>query len=271
MASIFKLQQTYAKGGERISGEVFNIFNDYLKTEASTTAAQVAVAVSRLVPAPSDGSKKLDDGFFFSFWKDVILVAEQIPHDHPAMDKVVRFMRELTLLPDPGLQVWDVSSKWFPSLSRRHAMQCSFQRHIINPKFQGPTLGRSPGPWCSLSRTSERTKNIQTGRGASRDRQGVGEVPRFLCETHRRRGRQLHQPSHMDVADCPGGRFRHQGSERAGPRPHHGRGVHRVRRPPARGVGHQDTQPDAEPGGRAVVARRVALCCRWWQSGTAVR
>lgn len=115
MASSFTLRQKDAKGGERISGEVFNIFNYYLKTTTTTTttAAEIAIAVSELVPKPADGSKKLDDGFFFSLWKDVIRVAEQIPHDHPAMDKLVKFMRELTLLPDTGLQVWDVSLKPF--------------------------------------------------------------------------------------------------------------------------------------------------------------
>ncbi|KAK7743379.1 hypothetical protein SLS62_010616 [Diatrype stigma] len=129
MASVFKLQQTYAKGGERISGEVFDIFNDYLKTEASTTAAQVAVAVSKLVPSPTDGSKKLEDGFFFSFWKDVIRVAEQIPHDHPAMDKVVKFMRELTLLPDTGLQVWE--NRLWTDLPVLGAV---FREHLNGPK-----------------------------------------------------------------------------------------------------------------------------------------
>ena len=101
------LQQKDSAG--EISGDLFNILNDFLIAESSTSPAKAALAVSKLVPTPKDSSKTLDDGFFFSLWKDVIRVAEQIPHDHPAMDKLVKFMRELTLLPDTGLQVWDVS------------------------------------------------------------------------------------------------------------------------------------------------------------------
>lgn len=109
MAS-FTLQQNDVAGKEPISGDLFNIFSDFFTAESSTNPAQAAQAVSKLAPTPKDGSKSLDDGFFFSLWKDVIRIAEQIPHDHPAMDKLVKFMRELTLLPDTGLQVWDVSA-----------------------------------------------------------------------------------------------------------------------------------------------------------------
>ena len=105
----FTLQQNDAAGKEAISGDLFNIFSDFLNVESSTSAAKAAQAVSKLAPTLKDGSKSLEDGFFFSLWKDVIRIAEQIPHDHPAMDKLVKFMRELTLLPDTGLQVWDVS------------------------------------------------------------------------------------------------------------------------------------------------------------------
>ncbi|RYP24295.1 hypothetical protein DL767_008627 [Monosporascus sp. MG133] len=101
------LKQTDAQGKARISANVFNIFNDYIVPESSATAPQAAVAVSKLVPAPTDGSNTLDDGFFFSLWNDIINIAVQIPHDHPAMDKLVKVMRELTLLPDTGLRVWD--------------------------------------------------------------------------------------------------------------------------------------------------------------------
>ncbi|RYP80046.1 hypothetical protein DL770_006405 [Monosporascus sp. CRB-9-2] len=101
------LKQTDAQGKARISANVFNIFNDYIVPESSATAAQAAVAVSKLVPEPADGSNTLGDEFFFSLWNDIINIAVQIPHDHPAMDKLVKVMRELTLLPDTGLRVWD--------------------------------------------------------------------------------------------------------------------------------------------------------------------
>lgn len=105
----FTLQQQGAAGEEPINGDVFDVFNQFLSADAPTSSTQAAFAVSQLAPAPNGGSKVLDDGFFFSLWKDVIRIVEQIPDDHPAMDRVVRFMRELTLLPDTGLQVLDVS------------------------------------------------------------------------------------------------------------------------------------------------------------------
>ena len=117
----FTLQQNDAAGKEAISGDLFNIFSDFLNVESSTSAAKAAQAVSKLAPTLKDGSKSLEDGFFFSLWKDVIRIAEQIPHDHPAMDKLVKFMRELTLLPDTGLQVWDVSPA-HPSPREQEAM-----------------------------------------------------------------------------------------------------------------------------------------------------
>ncbi|RYO79241.1 hypothetical protein DL764_010039 [Monosporascus ibericus] len=101
------LKQTDAQGTAHISANVFKIFNDYMAPESSATAAQAAAAVSKLLPDPADGSNTLDDGFFFTLWNDIINIAVQIPHDHPAMDKLVKVMRELTLLPDTGLRVWD--------------------------------------------------------------------------------------------------------------------------------------------------------------------
>ncbi len=105
-----KMSSPFTLQNDRIGKQaVFDIFSDYLGAETPTTAVQAANAVSKLVPRPADDSKTLEDGFFFAFWKDIFEVAGQIPHDHPAMDKLVKFMRELTLLNDTGLKVWEVS------------------------------------------------------------------------------------------------------------------------------------------------------------------
>ncbi|RYP62184.1 hypothetical protein DL769_007425 [Monosporascus sp. CRB-8-3] len=122
------LKQTDARGKARISENVFNIFNDYLVPESSTTAAQAAVAVSKLVPDPADGSNTLGDGFFFSLWDEIINVAVQIPYDHPAMDRLVKVMRELTLLPDTGLRVWD--SRLWTDLP---VLGAAFREHLNGP------------------------------------------------------------------------------------------------------------------------------------------
>ncbi|KAI1381671.1 hypothetical protein F4677DRAFT_403884 [Hypoxylon crocopeplum] len=96
-----------AKGDELIDQAVLKIFGDYLDLRSPMSAAQAAIAISRLAPQPSGDEKILGDEFFFKLWRTIIDVAEQLPHDDPAQDKVVMVMRELTLLPDTGITVWN--------------------------------------------------------------------------------------------------------------------------------------------------------------------
>ncbi|KAI1497439.1 hypothetical protein F5X99DRAFT_396908 [Biscogniauxia marginata] len=87
--------------------DIFSILNEYLQPDNPTSAAKAAAAIAALPADPSDTEKTWDEGFFWNFWKDIIQVAEQLPHDHPGQDKIVAFLRELTLLPDTGVTVWD--------------------------------------------------------------------------------------------------------------------------------------------------------------------
>lgn len=120
MADGIELQQKYQDGEALIQENVFDIFNDYLRPGSSVSAAQTATAISQLAPKPSEGETTLDvdDGFFFGLWESVIGVAEQIPHDHPAQDKLVRAVRELSLLPKSGTTAWEVSRTRSNSISR---------------------------------------------------------------------------------------------------------------------------------------------------------
>ncbi|XXG96908.1 hypothetical protein Hte_003199 [Hypoxylon texense] len=113
MTDGIELQQRGYDGDVLIQEDVFDILNAYLQPGSSVSAAQTAAAISRLAPEPSEGQPmiEVDDGFFFGLWENLIWVAEQIPHDHPAQDKLVRAVRELTLLPKPGTTVWE-SSLW---------------------------------------------------------------------------------------------------------------------------------------------------------------
>ncbi|KAI1481379.1 hypothetical protein F4774DRAFT_48888 [Daldinia eschscholtzii] len=105
MAGKIELQQQNIKGGILSNEAIFNTLNDYLQLDSSVSAAQVATAISKLAPEPENGSKTLSDGFFFSLWQDLISIAEQIPYGHFAQDKLVKVLRELTLLPDTGITV----------------------------------------------------------------------------------------------------------------------------------------------------------------------
>ncbi|KAI2611287.1 uncharacterized protein GGS25DRAFT_189235 [Hypoxylon fragiforme] len=107
MTNAITLQQKTPEGKTLISEPVFNIFQAHLQPANNLSASQAALSLANLAPKPNDGEKTLSDGFFFELWNSVIGVAEQIPHDHPAQDQLVKVMRELTLLPDTGLTVWD--------------------------------------------------------------------------------------------------------------------------------------------------------------------
>ncbi|KAL7624216.1 hypothetical protein AAE478_005775 [Parahypoxylon ruwenzoriense] len=112
MTSKLDLQQKDSRGKDLVDEAVFNIFNGYLQPESTISAAQVAGAISKLTPEPAGADKTLGDGYFFGLWKSIIRVAEQIPHDHPGQHKLVSVMRELTLLPDTGITVWDTCRLW---------------------------------------------------------------------------------------------------------------------------------------------------------------
>ncbi|KAI8634297.1 hypothetical protein F5Y19DRAFT_207833 [Xylariaceae sp. FL1651] len=79
--------------------DIFGILNDYIQPDSSTPASQAASSYSQSV-------KPQDEGFFWDFWDQIFSVAEQLPHDNPAQDKLVAFLRELTLVPGTGDKVW---------------------------------------------------------------------------------------------------------------------------------------------------------------------
>jgi hypothetical protein len=107
MASHITIQQKAADGTQLVTSKFAAILEPYLQPTASTTAAEVAQAASKLAPTSENG---LED-FLWTFWNDFIHTSEQIPYNHPAQDKLVQVVRELSLLPDNGLKVWDVSSQ----------------------------------------------------------------------------------------------------------------------------------------------------------------
>ncbi|KAI8960015.1 hypothetical protein F5Y11DRAFT_283744 [Daldinia sp. FL1419] len=106
MADKIELRQEDIKGGI-LAKDTVDILGRYLQSDSPVSAAQVAASISKLLPEPKDESKTLGDGFFFGLWKGIISVAEQIPSEHAAQDRLVKVMRELTLLPDTGITVWD--------------------------------------------------------------------------------------------------------------------------------------------------------------------
>ncbi|KAF2967114.1 hypothetical protein GQX73_g6444 [Xylaria multiplex] len=81
---------------------LFGILGEYIQPDSTTSVQQAAVKFA-------DGAKESasSEEYFWAFWGDVFSIAEQIPHDNPAQDKLAAFIRELTLVPETGNKVWE--------------------------------------------------------------------------------------------------------------------------------------------------------------------
>ncbi|KAI1368229.1 hypothetical protein F5Y08DRAFT_11401 [Xylaria arbuscula] len=80
--------------------DIFGTLNGYIQPASTTSASQAASSFAQ-------GVRTYNEGFFWGFWRSVFDVAEQIPHDNPAQDKLAVFVRELTLVPETGDKVWE--------------------------------------------------------------------------------------------------------------------------------------------------------------------
>ncbi|KAI1753022.1 hypothetical protein F4782DRAFT_529747 [Xylaria castorea] len=80
--------------------DIFGILNDQLQPGTTVPLSQSATSFTQSV-------KKTDEDFFWGFWSAIFDIAQQIPYDNPAQDKLVAFVRELTLVPETGDKVWE--------------------------------------------------------------------------------------------------------------------------------------------------------------------
>ncbi|KAI0854774.1 hypothetical protein F4860DRAFT_507974 [Xylaria cubensis] len=80
--------------------DIFGILNKQLQPGNTVPVSQAATSFTQSV-------KKPDEKFFWGFWNDIFDVAQQITYSNPAQDKLVQFVRELTLVPETGDKVWE--------------------------------------------------------------------------------------------------------------------------------------------------------------------
>ncbi|KAI0116283.1 hypothetical protein GGR51DRAFT_500902 [Nemania sp. FL0031] len=71
---------------------VFEALSPYLAPDSTIPATQAAASFAESVKTPNEE-------FFWDFWRDIFSVAEGLPHASPAQDKLVSFVRDLTLEP----------------------------------------------------------------------------------------------------------------------------------------------------------------------------
>ncbi|KAI0555744.1 hypothetical protein F4679DRAFT_3629 [Xylaria curta] len=80
--------------------DIFGILNSQLQPDTTVPVSQAATSFTQSV-------KKPEEDFFWGFWNNIFEIAQQIPYSNPAQDKLVQFVRELTLVPETGDKVWE--------------------------------------------------------------------------------------------------------------------------------------------------------------------
>ena len=84
----------------------FSILEEFLQPNSSRSPAEAACLINALSPTnekPHDGDSI--EGFLWETWEAFIETASQIPHDHPALQKLVEIIQELTKLPPVAIKL----------------------------------------------------------------------------------------------------------------------------------------------------------------------
>ena len=91
----------------------FPILKESLQPDSSRSPAEAACLINALSPTnekPHDGGSI--DGFLWATWEAFIEMASQIPHDHPALQKLVEIIQELTKLPPVTIKLPDLQVRY---------------------------------------------------------------------------------------------------------------------------------------------------------------
>lgn len=85
-----------------IEVKYFAIINDFLQPGSHLSAAEAAAGINELTPMNREAKgEKAEEpiSFLLEFWGTISKLARQIPHDHPAQDKMIEILKELQALP----------------------------------------------------------------------------------------------------------------------------------------------------------------------------
>ena len=84
----------------------FPILKESLQPNSSRSPAEAACLINALSPTnekPHNGDHI--EGFLWATWETFIETASQIPHDDPALQKLVEIIQELTKLPPVAIKL----------------------------------------------------------------------------------------------------------------------------------------------------------------------
>lgn len=84
---------------------MFNLLNDYLQSASTISALDTAQALDSLFPThrsdedqPQGEPREPPESFLLHMWPLSLNIAAQIPHDHPAQDKLAELVKTLKSL-----------------------------------------------------------------------------------------------------------------------------------------------------------------------------
>jgi hypothetical protein len=90
-----------------VGQQIFDILKDFLQQSTDISASTAAARVNALFfeKRREDDEEDPPGGFLLELWDIVLNLAEQIPFDNPAMEKLVDFMRKLVEIPSSSVEV----------------------------------------------------------------------------------------------------------------------------------------------------------------------
>ncbi|KAL1961897.1 hypothetical protein VTN77DRAFT_930 [Rasamsonia byssochlamydoides] len=132
----------------------FLILNDFVQPSSALSAVDVASRINQLLPLKD--LDRLDthdvdkvEGFLWAIWDTFIHVAKQIPHDHPAQQRLVQVIVELTQFPPVVIKLWGVETRIWNDLP---LLGASMREAWAPPTSDAETVSQeSAAEWRSLN------------------------------------------------------------------------------------------------------------------------
>jgi hypothetical protein len=92
-----------------VAKKAFDIVAAYLQPDSSASATETAASLDALTPLKrqlSEGEKAEQlESFLLEFWETYVVIARQVPHDHPSQERLVELAKELNRQPTASIEV----------------------------------------------------------------------------------------------------------------------------------------------------------------------
>lgn len=123
-----------------IEQKMFDFLNDYLQPASTVSANETAQALDNLFPThrsdedqPQGEPREPPESFLLHMWPLFLNIASQIPHDHPAQDRLAELVKTLRALVSKSpilhidgsdTQLWRDLPLLFPTMEEELERKC---------------------------------------------------------------------------------------------------------------------------------------------------